>query len=109
MTLSTKVMLGAVCSICLACTAAYATTSDTFRCPNGAIIAISDRLSTAIVRCDAPTVITRRTLTRGLPFGYYETVDLEEWTYNLGPSSFIYYLTFENGFLQRIESGTYGN
>ena len=109
MTLSTKVMLSAVCAICLACPAAHATTSDTFRCPNGALIATGDRLSTAIVRCDAPTVISRRTVTRGLPFGYYETVDLEEWTYNLGPSSFMYYLTFENGFLQRIESGSYGN
>ncbi|MHB8109886.1 MAG: DUF2845 domain-containing protein [Syntrophorhabdaceae bacterium] len=86
----------------------YATTSDTFRCPNGAIVAINDRVSTAGLRCDAPTVISRRTVTRGLPFGYFETVEIEEWTYNLGPSRFMYYLTFENGFLSRIDIGGYG-
>lgn len=88
---------------------AYAATSDTFRCPNGAIVALNDRLSTVGLRCDPPTVISRRTVTRGLPFGYFETVEIEEWAYNLGPSRFTYYLTFENGFLARIDIGDYGN
>jgi hypothetical protein len=37
-----------------------------------------------------------------------ETVEIEEWPYNLGPTSFMLYLTFENGRLTRIESGEYG-
>jgi hypothetical protein len=88
---------------------AFAAASDTFRCPGGAIIAVHDRLSAIASKCDAPTYISRRTITRGLPSGYFETIELEEWTYNLGSSRFIYYLTFENGFLERIESGTYGD
>lgn len=35
-------------------------------------------------------------------------VEIEEWTYNLGPTSFIRYLTFENGRLVSIETGDYG-
>lgn len=93
----------------LLCGSAGATTSDTFRCPNGAIVSTNDRLGTVARRCDAPTSVTRRTVTRGLPYGYFETVEVEEWTYNPGPSSFVYYLTFENGVLTRIEAGGYGN
>lgn len=100
-------LLAAVC-ICVLCGIADATTSDTFRCPNGAIIAINDRLSTVTLRCDAPTSLMRRSVTRGLVSGYYDVVEIEEWTYDLGPSLFVYYLTFENGVLVRIESGGYG-
>ncbi len=106
---SIAAIIGTACALCLLYFPVYATTSDTFRCPNGAIITVHDRLSTVMLKCDIPTVISRRTVTRGLPFGYYETVEIEEWTYNLGPSSFMYYLQFDNGFLERIESGTYGN
>lgn len=106
---SISAIIGTVCAISLLCFPAHATTSDVFRCPNGAIVAVHDRLSAVMLKCYAPTIISRRSVTRGLPFGYYETVEIEEWTYNLGPSSFMYYLTFENGFLERIESGAYGN
>lgn len=102
-------ILYAITASFLLCCPAFAAVSDTFRCPNGAIVAVHDRLSIVATKCDAPTYISRRTVTRGLPPGYFETVEIEEWTYNLGPSRFIYYLTFENGFLQRIESGAYGN
>jgi hypothetical protein len=80
-----------------------------FRCPNGAIVRTNDRLLIVTLKCDAPTSVARRTVTRGLPSGYYDVVEIEEWTYNLGPSSFVYNLTFENGVLTRIESGGYGN
>lgn len=109
MTRSIVTIVCTAAALCLLYSSAVATTSGTFRCPNGAIVAVHDRLSTVMLRCDAPTVISRRTVTRGLPFGYFETVEIEEWTYDLGPSSFMYYFTFENGFLERIESGTYGN
>ncbi len=100
--------LAAIC-LCLLCGFASATTSDTFRCPNGALVSTNDKLGTVTRTCDAPTSVTRRTITKGLLYGYFETVEVEEWIYNLGPSSFMYYLTFENGVLTRIESGGYGN
>jgi hypothetical protein len=37
-----------------------------------------------------------------------EYIKVEEWTYNFGPTRFIYYLRFENGRLKRIASGDYG-
>jgi hypothetical protein len=33
---------------------------------------------------------------------------VEAWIYNFGPSEFIYYLTFVNGRLERIQAGGYG-
>jgi hypothetical protein len=33
---------------------------------------------------------------------------VEEWTYNLGPYEFLYFLTFANGKLQEIQTGEYG-
>jgi len=33
----------------------------------------------------------------------------EQWIYNFGPTEFVYYLTFVNGTLERIEVGGYGN
>lgn len=36
-------------------------------------------------------------------------VTVEEWTYNLGSNKFIRYLIFENGILQEIYLGDYGN
>lgn len=35
-------------------------------------------------------------------------VTFEEWTYNLGPNNFIYFIEFENGKVRKIESGDYG-
>ena len=42
------------------------------------------------------------------PFLIKEYIKIEEWTYNFGPTRFIYYLRFENGRLQGITSGDYG-
>jgi len=33
----------------------------------------------------------------------------EQWIYNFGPTEFVYYLTFVNGELERIEVGGYGD
>jgi hypothetical protein len=101
------ILLATVC-VCFLCAFAGATTSDTFRCPNGSIISVNDRLSTVTLTCDAPTSVSRRSVTRGFASGYYDVVETVEWTYDFGPSFFVYYLTFENGILVRIESGGYG-
>jgi hypothetical protein len=86
---------------------ASAATSDEFRCPNGALITINDKMEMVRLRCDPPDSITTRTVTEG-SLDYFHTVDVEEWTYNQGPTSFIYCLTFRNGVLKKIESGGYG-
>lgn len=35
-------------------------------------------------------------------------IKIEEWTYNFGKNEFIAFLTFENGYLTKIEQGSYG-
>ncbi|GAB4390555.1 MAG: DUF2845 domain-containing protein [Thermodesulfovibrionales bacterium] len=42
------------------------------------------------------------------PFLVVEEVQIEEWTYDLGPNRFIRYLLFENGRLVDITTGDYG-
>jgi hypothetical protein len=102
-----RIALAALLLCCL-CASASATTMDRFRCPNGAIISVNDKLTTVSMRCDPPTMATRRTVATGA-YEYFRTIEVEEWVYNQGPTSFVYYLTFENGVLMRIESGEYGN
>jgi hypothetical protein len=87
---------------------AVATTFDRFRCPNGHIISVNQKISEVAIKCDPPTLVTKRTETRG-PYDDLITVEVEEWVYNQGPSLFIYFLTFRNGRLTRIETGEYGN
>ena len=36
-------------------------------------------------------------------------VQIEEWTYDFGPTKFIHYATFEDGRLLRVVTGDYGN
>ena len=37
------------------------------------------------------------------------TIVIDDWTYDFGPSSLIRFLTFEQGKLQRVATGGYGN
>lgn len=84
------------------CSFTLAATSDTFRCFNGTLVRINDKLTIVMKKCGPPTYSSR------LPAGYYGTLEIEEWVYNLGPASFIMYLTFTRGVLTSIESGEYG-
>ncbi len=102
------VSLSAMIFMCAFSGLCFATTHDTFQCPNGAIISVNDKLVTVAMRCDPPTISTVRMVTGGY-WDYPRMVEVEEWVYNRGPGSFVYYLTFENGVLRRIESGAYGN
>ena len=43
------------------------------------------------------------------PFLVKETIRVEIWTYDWGPSRLIHLLRFENGKLRDIETGGYGN
>jgi hypothetical protein len=88
-----------------------AVTLNEFRCPKGSLVLIHDRISEVQRKCGPPTEAARREGKRTLGYvpGYvYETLEIEEWTYNWGPTSFLISLTFENGRLTRIESGEYG-
>jgi hypothetical protein len=84
--------------MCLVGFSAFAMTSDSFRCPNGSSVHLNDKLATVKMKCDPPTYSSR-----------LATVEIEEWVYNLGPTSFMMYLTFTNGVLTNIESGEYGD
>ena len=85
----------------------FATTMDQYRCPGGSLISIYDRIPEVRRKCGDPTAVGRRQELRG--WGYtFESIEVEEWTYNWGPTSFMIYLTFEKGRLTRIESGEYG-
>ena len=35
-------------------------------------------------------------------------INIEEWTYNLGPRQFLYFIKFENGKVMEVEQGDYG-
>ena len=37
------------------------------------------------------------------------TIVIDDWTYDFGPSNLIRFLTFEQGKLQRVATGGYGN
>ena len=83
--------------------------ADTFRCPNGEFVAKGDQIGEVAVRCDKPTTTARRDEPQETVRGKVEYIPVEEWTYNMGPSDFIYTLTFRNGKLAEIRSGGRGN
>jgi hypothetical protein len=103
----------AVAIVCLISSSALPMTHDTFRCPNGTLVRISDKLATVMMKCDPPTSATKRNVAAfpspyPLYIVYYVPAETDEWVYNLGPTSFVMYLTFMNGVLINIESGGYG-
>jgi hypothetical protein len=96
-----KLMAGAtiLVSILLMSTVSVPQTLDdvpSFRC-DGEIIAIGDRQYAVRQACGDPEKIT---------FSGGGTV--EEWVYNFGPNTFIYYVTFVHKRLERIQTGEYG-
>lgn len=83
---------------------------DSFRCPNGSILQLGDRVGEATIRCDAPTVKNKHvesTRVESEP-PVTTSVDVEEWTYNPGPRQFIHTLIFRNGALAEVRRGEYG-
>ena len=110
--------------ILLVAAASQAAESD-FRCANK-IIAVGDRKFDVLRKCGEPSNVEVRqeVRTRNLgsvvlgperriqfypaPFLVDELVTIEEWEYNLGPTKFIRYLTFENSLLVSIALGDYG-
>ena len=67
-----------------------------FQCKGGKV-SIGDASSDVLTTCGEPTAVDN-----------VKTGNIEEWTYNLGPSDRVYHLRFENGKLVKIESGEQG-
>ena len=113
-----------VVGILLLATPSQALDTD-FRCGN-AIISVGDRKFDVLRKCGEPANVDVRQEIRSrnlgsvvlgpdnriqiysAPFLVDELVTIEEWEYNLGPTKFIRYLTFENGSLVSIALGDYG-
>ena len=69
---------------------------ESFRC-DGETIAVGDRQYAVREACGDPEKIT---VSGG--------GTVEEWVYNFGPTTFIYYVTFVHGRLERIQAGEHG-
>jgi len=89
------------------------------RC-SGRIISVGNTQDYVLDKCGEPTSIDERTerLARGYRHRYPESheelnyvireIQIEVWTYNLGSTQFIRYLTFRNRKLTTIRTGDYG-
>lgn len=87
---------------------AQAAFADNFRCPNGSIVSSGDSISDVMVKCDPPTNKIKRTDSNETGRGRVRYIEVEEWTYNEGPHTLVHYLTFSNGVLTEIKTGTFG-
>ncbi len=76
------------------------------------IISRGDRTTEVIAKCGDPTSkdAHQEEFKERLDTGLFRTVvvNVEEWTYNLGPTRFVRILTFRNGKLADIRTGGYG-
>jgi hypothetical protein len=86
----------------------HAASADNFRCPNGSIVSSGDSISEVMVKCDPPDNKVKRTDSDETVRGRIRYVEVEEWTYNQGPNTLVHYLTFRNGVLIEVKTGTFG-
>lgn len=81
------------------------------RCKGG-LVAIGVTKYEVIAKCGKPALQDSRDIHRIMKIGdaqfTKQTVTIDEWTYDMGPQSFIRVLTFEDGVLKNISRGTYG-
>lgn len=85
-----------------------------FYCGN-TLVSVGDRREDVLRKCGEPdqrTVLEEERFFR-IPsdrrlIGILQEVEVEKWTYNLGPYRFIRVLRFENGRLEDIRTGDYG-
>jgi hypothetical protein len=82
--------------------------ADNFRCPNGSIVSSGDSISEVLVKCDPPTTRVKLTDSEDTVRGRVRYIEVEEWTYNEGPNTLVHYLTFRNGILTEVRTGTFG-
>lgn len=82
--------------------------ADTFRCPNGNLVSTGDSISEVVVKCDPPTNKVKRIEGDETARGRIRYVEVEEWTYNEGLNTLVHYLTFRDGTLVQVRTGTFG-
>jgi hypothetical protein len=80
--------------------------SDRARCEPGAL-RVGDRTLDLLAKCGEPTLRASALERRG-DGDAWVAVQVEVWTYDLGPQSFIRIVTLENGQVVRVERGGYG-
>ena len=100
-----KLLLSFVAVLAFAAPPAFA---DNFRCPNGSIVSSGDSISEVVVKCDPPTNKIKRTDSEETIRGRVRYIEVEEWTYNQGLNTLVHYLTFRNGVLTDVKTGTFG-
>ncbi len=103
---------------------AYTRADDGFRCATGRLVSVGDAMRDVRARCGAPDAATTRIERRKVKHRYSrwvgnieesvveETeveVPIDEWTYDLGPSAFVRYVSFENGRVIDVATGDYGH
>jgi hypothetical protein len=120
-----KALASCIIAVILSLAAVSQAADSDFRCGNE-IISVGNRKFDVLRKCGEPANVEVRQeiRTRNLgsvvlgperriqiypaPFLVDELVTIEEWEYNLGPTKFIRYLTFENSSLVDITLGDYG-
>ncbi len=103
---------------------AVATADSGFRCANGRLVSVGDRMGDVRSRCGEPDAVSQRIERRRIKYyvtrwvgGVAETyveereveVPIDEWTYDLGRQSFIRYVLFDAGQVVDVATGGYGS
>jgi len=71
--------------------------TSSLECDNG-IVSQGDSEDSVRDKCGNPQKVTREDADSPIV-----------WFYNFGPSEFVYYVSFTNGIVERIQMGGYGN
>jgi hypothetical protein len=94
-----------------------------FRCSSGRLVDVGDGMAEVADRCGEPDAAVHRTEVRrirhrishrvgDLEESFIEEQEVEipidEWTYDLGPRSFVRTVVFENARVRDIATGSYG-
>jgi hypothetical protein len=94
-----------------------------FRCANGRLVLVGDRMNEVRVRCGEPDAISQRIERRRIKQQVTRWVDnvavthveerevevpVDEWTYDLGRNAFMRYVLFEAGRVVDVATGGYG-
>lgn len=83
----------------------------------GNLVSEDDRKIEVLIKCGEPTtkdyrtierIVKHKTKDRSLVSGRKVYINVEEWTYNFGPTHFLLFITLENGVVVNIETGEHG-
>jgi hypothetical protein len=86
----------------------FMTAADAYglRCGNN-LVDVGDRKIDVLAKCGEPAITDEWYEEEGFR-GSSVMIRVEEWTYNFGPTRFIYFLRFKNGQLVEIRTGDHG-